>query len=469
MHESKLKKSREVWKQKAIKKSKEANILRKEKKRLQESRILWKEKYKQLRRQQARLQSKDIGRHSYNSKIVAICICLKLYAQQSVRGISKSISIWLLVLGLQSKAPCHTTIHTWLRKSGYYRLMAPDEDSPQAQWVLFIDESMCMGREKLLLIMGVDIRNVKQGNLSFANSRCLYISSSNSWKGEDIAAVLDRVTQPLQGKICYAVTDRGNNINKALKLADMAYIHDLTHEMALYLSQLYRKSQDFKAYMQWTAYLRGKLVLSQWAHLMPPGQRSKARFHNIEPLYKWGKMVEKGINTWKKHNKGLYKEFKKITEFKLLLWELGALLTVMKKIKKLIASKGIKRSLLTHIYHLLAGLKRQRPMMFANKMKNYFQESLLRLNKKNIPVCCSDLIESAFGKFKLMMPANQWSGITDLALVIPAFMGKKWNPQQVKTALQRVKVKDYKQWGINNMEEALLKKRKKAFQKLEHL
>lgn len=469
MNTLKIIKSRELWKDKAIKKGKEARILRKEKKQLQQSRNLWKEKYKHLQANKSRyssIKSSDISRHSYNSLIIVLCLYLKLYAQQSVRGISKSLKIWMVTLGLECKTPGHTTIHTWLRKSGYYRLSHPQK-SPGAQWVLFIDESVCMGREKLLLVMGVDIRTVHQGNLSFSNSSCLYLSSKNSWKGENIAEELSLVREQLQGKIRFAVIDRGNNIRKALKLAGIPYIHDLTHEMALYLGQIYRNAEDFKAYTKWTALLRRQLVLSPQAHAMPPEQRSKARFHNIEPLYKWGRAVEEKLESWQQQDNCLYEKFKNISRFKGLLQELALLLKVIKQIKKRTLHRGIRRDLLPDIYQLLSTLKSGRPAKFAKKMSLYFQECLFKLDKQNIPVCCSDLIESAFGKYKLMMSENQWSGITDLALVIPSFMGNSWDSEQIKNAFQQVKVKDYKEWSSHNMEDSLLKKRSEVFQKVE--
>lgn len=468
MNITNIKKSKELWKAKAKNRTIEIQALRKEKGRLQESRNMWKEKYQQVKNRQTRhpcLAKKDIKRHTYNSLVIFICLSLKLYAQQSVRGISKSIRVWIVMLGLEGKAPCHTTIHTWLRKSGYNRLYQPKERA-NAQWVLFVDESVCMGKEKLLLILGVDIRCVQQGNLSFSNSSCLYLSSKNSWKGKDIAEQLNLLKEQLTGKVRFAVIDRGNNIKKAFRLADIPYIHDLTHEMALYLGQLYGKSEDFKAYTKWTALLRRQLVLSDYAHVMPPEQRSKARFHNMEPLYQWGKAIEEKLKTWQQQDKSLYEKFKKIAEFKLLLQELESVLTVIKQLKKRIAEAGIRKSLLADIFKLLKGNITGRPAEFCQKMSRYFQESHLKLGKQNIPVCCSDLIESAFGKYKMMMSGNEWNGITDLALAIPAFMGNSWDQNQIKNAFEEVKVKDYKQWAAKNMEDSLLKKRKKVFKKL---
>ena len=169
MSKNKIANSRDKWKEKAREKTKEANSLSKQKKRLEHSRAHWKQKCKQ----QCMLASsrpssiglkalcgQGIKCHVYNSVVVALCLFLKFHAQLSICSISKSISIWITVLELETKAPCHTTVHTWLRKAGYFRLHEPKAGSQKAQWVLFVDESVCVGKEKLLLIMAVDIREV---------------------------------------------------------------------------------------------------------------------------------------------------------------------------------------------------------------------------------------------------------------------------------------------------------------------
>jgi hypothetical protein len=471
MSVSKIVKSRDKWKSRAQKKAKEANALRKQKHRLEISRSYWKQQYNQLCRRGSlspatrSLANQAIKGHVYGSLVVVLCLSMKLYAQQSIRSISKSLAIWLAALELDLKAPSHTTVHCWLRKAGYYRLHEPIRASTQAQWVLFIDESMCMGKEKLLLILGADSQQVDQGHLSFSNCRCLHIGSQNSWKGEAIAQVLASFQAQLRGKIAFAVVDRGNNISKALRLSGIPYIYDLTHEIAFILRNLYKGATDFQAFSSWATLLRKQLVMGQWAHLAPSQQRAKARFHNIEPLCSWGKAIEEKLGYWKKEAQPIYEQFKKIIEFKPLLQELCAILEVIKNIKKLIGQQGIIESLLPDIYQQLASLRQGRAAAFAQRMRNYFRDALLKLERQVIPICCSDLIESAFGKYKLMMSNNHWNGITDLALAIPAFMHEPWTQTLVKQALEKVKVKDYKIWSQLNMEPSLLQKRRKELPK----
>lgn len=467
MTESKVINSREKWKSRAKEKAREANLLRKQNKRLKESNLCWKSKFKQAIQNSsnpvATVSSEKIARHSYTSSMILLCLSLKLYAQQSVRSISKSISIWALVLGLEMKPPCHSTIHCWLRKAGYCRLDENKATEP-GEWVIFIDESVCIGKEKLLLILGADVGKEKQSGMSFERVSCLYMASCSSWPAESIVKAITAVKEKLCGNICFAVVDKGNNINKALRLSGLCYIHDLTHEIAHRLSELYKEAQDFKAYCQWTALLRRQQALSAYAHLMPPEQKSKARFHNIEPLCQWGIAIEEKLELWKQQAPDLYASYKKIEEFKTLLHELQTLISLAEELKNK-CYHGIKRSSLKDIYDLFDSLNTEREVLFAKKMKQYFKDSILRMNGQDIPICCSDIIESAFSKYKQMMPCSRLCGITDLALAIPAFMEEKWNKNSIKEAMEKVKVKDYKLWSQENMEPSLLKKRRNELPK----
>ena len=61
-----------------------------------------------------------------------------------------------LVLALQIRPPSYSSIRYWEQKMSYYRLSTVSADSGQ-EWVLIIDESIAIGREKLLLFLGVDL------------------------------------------------------------------------------------------------------------------------------------------------------------------------------------------------------------------------------------------------------------------------------------------------------------------------
>ena len=63
-----------------------------------------------------------------------------------------------------------------------------------------------------------------------------------------------------------------------------------------------------------------------------------------------------------------------------------------------------------------------RYIQFKKLMLDYLRENGKHINKyKEKILCCSDVIESTFGKYKNELSKNPMCGITDLVLIIPEF------------------------------------------------
>ena len=99
-------------------------------------------------------------------------------------------------------------------------------------------------------------------------------------------------------------------------------------------------------------------------------------------------------------------------------------------------------------------------------MVEYLKENTKHITKyKEKLLCCSDVIESTFGKYKNELSKNPMSGITDLVLIIPAFTANL-TIESINQAIDCCTVKDIKKWNQENLCNALLAKRKNVFDKI---
>ena len=89
----------------------------------------------------------------------------------------------------------------------------------------------------------------------------------------------------------YAVTDGGSTIKYGLKEVEIKQVYDITHAIAICLQRLYEKDENFKDFTHKAGQMRFKLCCSKYAHLIPPNQRSKSRFLNVDTLSNWGMNV----------------------------------------------------------------------------------------------------------------------------------------------------------------------------------
>ena len=97
-------------------------------------------------------------------------------------------------------------------------------------------------------------------------------------------------------------------------------------------------------------------------------------------------------------------------------------------------------------------------------MMQYFKDNIKHITKyKEKILCCSDIIESTFGKYKNELCKNPMCGITSLVLIIPAFTSTLTS-ECVNEAIDNCTVSDIQKWNKENLCESLLVKRRKVFQ-----
>ena len=167
-----------------------------------------------------------------------------------------------------------------------------------------------IGQAKLLNIYGIPIESIPATRaLQLHDLYSLHVECRTSWTGEAIAAVIEQ----LDISISYIVSDNGNNLRKAYKLCNIPHVADITHYVALVLKQILAKSTTFAALSSELGKKRRIGMLSKQAHILPPNQRSKARFQNIDLLMNW---LQKAL--W--HNDNSTKSLLNEVEKDALVW-----------------------------------------------------------------------------------------------------------------------------------------------------
>ena len=111
-------------------------------------------------RKSTSLSDERAFRHPYSLRLVRLILELHQYGTMSLRACRHSLFCMLICLGLESRVPSHTTIRNWLCKSGYYRIK--ESQNQGGDYVLYVDESIVFGSEKILLILGIPVASICQ-------------------------------------------------------------------------------------------------------------------------------------------------------------------------------------------------------------------------------------------------------------------------------------------------------------------
>ena len=452
----------EKWKKKAIVRGQENKALRKRLREVIASRDSLKAKSKMLSRRSVECsipEYEHVKHHSYDSGIMWLCIWLKLVGNCSFRSCQKVILGMSLYLGLGlSRSPSCSTIRLWLCKYGYH---CYEEQKSGGKWAIIADESVMIGQERLLLILGVNLDKWDfKRSLTSADVEVLHVGIGKSWKSKEISIELKKVISKYN--ISYSVSDLGNNLQGAWKAEKLVNVLDCTHTWAKSLEKIYQKDEVYISFMKSVGAIKRKWILSKNSHLLPPSLRDKARFHQVFNFVNWAEKIEKN---WDNLNEEQQKELVFIPENKDFLHQLKLIRDTTTALNKVLKIKGMNLNTIEEAMNILA----QHPNtgdyigLFQARAKEYLMTHKSLLKKDQTFLCCSDIIESTFGRYKQMIAKNQGS-ITELVLTLSA-LGKPLYHQKIKIAMEEVKVEHIKLWKQENTTLSLSKIKRDFFPK----
>ena len=124
---------------------------------------------------------------------------------------------------------------------------------------------------------------------------CIGVSVADSWTGEAIADVLDRLIAQMGRPAAY-LKDAGSDLHKAVdvlaprELASPS-IDDLSHAAAGMLKRSYQHHPAFERFLSACGRVSGKLKQTLLACLAPPTVRTKARFMHVHRLLTWAERL----------------------------------------------------------------------------------------------------------------------------------------------------------------------------------
>ena len=432
------------WKKKAIARRKENERSKKRIKELTYSRDRWKAKcqaQKKSVKTSSVLAGEKAKNHQYSLALIVLVIELYKYGGMSLRSCRHSLSCMFLCLGLDGRIPSHNSIRNWICKCGIYRVkMRPKTGEDQ---VIFVDESITLGSEKILLILGVPQRKIsKERSLSHSDVSVLYLGASKEWKGEQIKSEIEKIAE--EETIKYVVSDQGTNLRKAYKLLNYSHIEDCTHIFANYLRRIYGDDEDFESFRKLIGQLRRDWNLSKTkSKYMPPTMRGKMRFANIFPCVSWAKKILSGWDDLGEAVQNSLVFLKEKFDFIQSLIEVEKIFKfVCKKLKNKGFGKIQKQEILEEFSKMKAG---KRGSIFIKNCEEYLEDLTKKselLNEEHL-LCSSDIIESYFGKFKAKVNPNNRSGLTEFIFTVATF-GQPFSQQETKQAMQSIKCKDLK-------------------------
>jgi len=385
---------------------------------------------------------------------------MKLQTSASFRATTKCFSIINESLDMTSKGPCYTTLINWVHKIGYYELNKIKEKAND--WVIILDESIQLGCDKILVVFGIRESEIDFTRpLNFKDLVPLREISKTKWNGELVKDVVQDLKNEI-GDIKYAVGDYGSDLKKGLGLLNITHIHDVTHKIALILEKSFKDNIFYKEITQKMSEMRIKLSQSEIAHIIPPKQRKKSRYQNIKIISDWCMKAINLIENEEEKSEKIIDNLKWILSYKDFILELSEINQVICDIEKILKHNGLSVSSKKECDLIMNKLTTNNLGRQIKEQIQMFLDSTLKMLPENKKILItSDIIESAFGKYKNYVSCNPMAGITNLVLAIAAFTSSLCE-KEIKEALEFTSMDEIKQWSNKFIGKTLLQKRREA-------
>lgn len=426
------------WKIKAIERGQRLKSIRKRVKELTASRDHWRRKYFSLKNGQREARRKA-KRHQYSLCWVQFCLRCHQYGGLGLRACRHCLNCIYLCLNIQGRVPSHVSIRNWIIKQGYYQVH--DLAKPKGEWVIWVDESVVLGAESILLVLGLPLQEWKfERPVCVSDSHVLWVESRQGWTVQQIQSILQKVKDMVD--VQYVVSDQGINLCKAYAQVGLTHIPDCSHVLANGMEKLYKNDPTFDLFIRWAAQLRARWAMSrQKVAFMPPAHRTKARFANVFPLVRWAKdVLNRPQNTPLVIPQEVKDELAFLEQHRSFIEELSWIDHLSSSVAKILKTQGYNshsRDLIQQCMNHLGPYITDTIKAFMDHLKGYLEnldKQSLGMELKPL-ICCSDVIESTFGKFKQKIHPRSPFGMTQFLLSFPNFT-QTLNLDLLKTALE---------------------------------
>lgn len=299
--QSKLRKSRQQWKQKAKERAEHNRYLRKELQRLRRERDLAKQALKEIKQQR---QQKKARSAPLKAQRVWLALSLFADARISFRAVSRVLHVLADWLGI-GKAPCPQTVINWVMRLSVVRMQSAGLLQGAARHLLpftngliwMIDTSITLGTGKLLSVLALDAHHYRLAGVApgFQHVHCIAVSVSPSWSGERLAELLERLISVVGRPAAY-LKDGGSELQRATDLLrarglGSPVIDDISHAVANMLKRRYEKHPRFSTWLSACGRASRRLKHTVLACLTPPKVQSTSRFMNAHRLVRWADRV----------------------------------------------------------------------------------------------------------------------------------------------------------------------------------
>jgi hypothetical protein len=401
--------------------------------------------------------------------VVHAFLTLVLRCATSLRGAARVLELFGPTAG-HGDAPHWSTGRLWLLRVGlaalrHSKVIADD-------WAWMIDHSVQIGTTKCLVILGVRLCDMPVGRpLAHEDMELIALEPMNGSTKGAVAECL-KETAARTGAPRAIVDDHGADLHGGVAIfrrdyPEVSELYDIKHKAACLLKARLEGDARWKEFASLLGQTKFQIQQTELAFLVPPSQRSKARFMNIGVLVEWARVAMVALDDPSRLNPlGVEEDRVRaklgwLTDFseEIANWSacqavIDATLDFVRR-EGLYIGAGVDLAARLPAFSGGAGELREALIDFVTR-----QSSQARIGER-LPGT-TEVLESCFGRLKAIEDGQSKSGFTGLVLSLGAMVGKR-DSATLGTMLERVGVRDVIDWCREKLGVSVQSRRRQVY------
>ena len=403
-----------------------------------------------------------VRRQQYSLEQISFMVqYLLLSGRIGFRAASRVVEATISFFGIQWEVPSPTTARSWLLRIALYQLHSLRTIAND--WVWIVDHTVKIGPDRCLVVMGVRASELPPLGvpLRLQDLHLLQlfpvVNSDQHVVEQQLEATIAKTGVPRM-----ILHDYGSDLKAGIqrfcaKHPETQSLYDVAHKGANLLKGRLEKDPQWKLFCTQVGQTKFKTQQTELAFLVPPSQRSKARYMNLGPLLRWARGT---LRILKNHPPEVLKfcSVERLEEklgwlrgFETCLAEWSEYEILLDEAIDEVRCYGYAHDT---AYRVALRLMPKVCSVKGRELKDEFvafvagESSLLRPDER-LPGS-SEILESAFGKLKSMEGEHQKCGFTSLLLSLGALVGRI-DRDTIQKALIEIPGKRVETWISENL------------------
>jgi len=326
-------------------------------------------------------------------------------------------------------------------------------------WIIIGDLTVDLGTVKCLTFLGIRmsrLQNREDLTLKFSDVDILGLHLTQRCTGEFVQTALEKTRERIGDEIFAVVTDQGAEIKKGIRLFKESHpstraFFDMPHKLSLVMKRELINNPMWSEFLKRLMETRRLVLQTELAALMPGVQRSKGRYMDVGYLVRWPRRIlEKKVNgnldsipeeRFNKYFGWMYELWDSILD-----WE--TMVGAVDLIKGMVRQAGLS----SEVYKTLKIVFDEALHLEENSgLVKFLQESISMVNEEcekllegETAICSTEVLESAFGKFKEI--SSGYQGITGNILGMATYLSRDKTNHEIKQVMENCSVKSTLEW-----------------------